>query len=370
MLEHEVWVEGGLWCRASGLTREHSQRNLLHDSGFEVAAKARAPRVAETCEAWCSGSSGHPHGSGVLSVLHQELDREGEGLKDSLQGGSLLSWGLPLHQVEVWNFFRGGKNMLPPALKGISIRNCVTTATFSRIAILQLLGKRYQGRTHGPVTTSSDMNRSPSWNWSLPPMQLISRFILITSSRPLPVFRPLSPPLRLSSCSCESAQNFTEASRLFWSLSQMTSSRGSIGLPPPSRLLLVRSRARSGEVGREVKRPAVRAQDQSGLLSPETPAPAGSAGGVQLVHPQLWAICQEVIAFSHFSEIFYNFNRIICILSGLIFQLGFSWLFFLSNNCYPLSNNNISSSILIFLAFSFLVINCSASLVKVFGWIR
>ena len=39
--------------------------------------------------------------------------------------------------------FLGGGDTRPPALKTISIRNCVTTATLARIAILQLFGKRY-----------------------------------------------------------------------------------------------------------------------------------------------------------------------------------------------------------------------------------
>ena len=46
-------------------------------------------------------------------------------------------------------FFLKGKNTLPPSLKGISIRNCVTTATLARIAILQLYGKRYQDSNPG-----------------------------------------------------------------------------------------------------------------------------------------------------------------------------------------------------------------------------
>jgi hypothetical protein len=40
-------------------------------------------------------------------------------------------------------FFSGGADTRPQSLKGISIRNAVTTATLARIAILQLLGQRY-----------------------------------------------------------------------------------------------------------------------------------------------------------------------------------------------------------------------------------
>ena len=46
-------------------------------------------------------------------------------------------------------FFLGGKSTLPPGLKGISVRNCVTPATLGRIAILQFFGKRYQDSNPG-----------------------------------------------------------------------------------------------------------------------------------------------------------------------------------------------------------------------------
>ena len=43
---------------------------------------------------------------------------------------------------------KGGK-VRPELLKGISIRNCLTTATLARIAILQLYGKRYEESNPG-----------------------------------------------------------------------------------------------------------------------------------------------------------------------------------------------------------------------------
>ena len=46
-------------------------------------------------------------------------------------------------------FFAGGKDARPPAVASISIRNCVTTATLARIAILQLLGQRYKDSNPG-----------------------------------------------------------------------------------------------------------------------------------------------------------------------------------------------------------------------------
>lgn len=42
------------------------------------------------------------------------------------------------------SYFLGGKGFTgPESLKGLSVRNCVTTATLARIAILQTLGQRY-----------------------------------------------------------------------------------------------------------------------------------------------------------------------------------------------------------------------------------
>ena len=50
-------------------------------------------------------------------------------------------------------FFLGGKKALPPSLTGISIRNCVTAATLARIAILQLIAKRYLASNPGSKVT-------------------------------------------------------------------------------------------------------------------------------------------------------------------------------------------------------------------------
>ena len=42
------------------------------------------------------------------------------------------------------SFFAGGKDSRPEHLSAISVRNCVTPATLGRVAIMQLLGKRYR----------------------------------------------------------------------------------------------------------------------------------------------------------------------------------------------------------------------------------
>lgn len=46
-------------------------------------------------------------------------------------------------------FFAGGKDTRPATLAGVSIRNCVTSGTLARIAIMQLLGKRYKDSNPG-----------------------------------------------------------------------------------------------------------------------------------------------------------------------------------------------------------------------------
>ena len=51
------------------------------------------------------------------------------------------------------SFFLKKGTPRPEALKGISIRNCVTQATLARIAILQLYGKRYQDSNPGSSYT-------------------------------------------------------------------------------------------------------------------------------------------------------------------------------------------------------------------------
>ena len=50
-------------------------------------------------------------------------------------------------------FFHDGRDSRPASLSNISIRNCVTTATLGRIAILQLLGKRYTKANPGSRST-------------------------------------------------------------------------------------------------------------------------------------------------------------------------------------------------------------------------
>ena len=50
------------------------------------------------------------------------------------------------------SYFRGGSDSRPQALASISIRNCLTTATLGRIAILHLLAKRYRDSNPGSKT--------------------------------------------------------------------------------------------------------------------------------------------------------------------------------------------------------------------------
>ena len=47
------------------------------------------------------------------------------------------------------SFFSGGQDTRPESLKSISIRNCVTQATLGRVAIMQLLAKRYRDSNPG-----------------------------------------------------------------------------------------------------------------------------------------------------------------------------------------------------------------------------
>ena len=46
-------------------------------------------------------------------------------------------------------YFAGGKDSRPTSLSSVSIRNCVTPGTLARIAILQLLGRRYRDANKG-----------------------------------------------------------------------------------------------------------------------------------------------------------------------------------------------------------------------------
>ena len=50
------------------------------------------------------------------------------------------------------SYFRGGQDSRPSSLASISIRNCLTSATLGRIAIMQLLAKRYRESNPGSRT--------------------------------------------------------------------------------------------------------------------------------------------------------------------------------------------------------------------------
>ena len=47
------------------------------------------------------------------------------------------------------SYFAGGQDSRPQSLAGLSVRNCVTPGTLARVAILQLLGKRYRESNPG-----------------------------------------------------------------------------------------------------------------------------------------------------------------------------------------------------------------------------
>lgn len=52
-------------------------------------------------------------------------------------------------RMKFGSFFSNGKDARPATLAGISIRNCVTPGTLARIAVLQLLGRRYKESNPG-----------------------------------------------------------------------------------------------------------------------------------------------------------------------------------------------------------------------------
>lgn len=58
-------------------------------------------------------------------------------------------------------FFAGGKDARPPTFAGVSIRNCVTPGTLARIAILQVLGRRYCDSNPGSKFTVSSFESRP-----------------------------------------------------------------------------------------------------------------------------------------------------------------------------------------------------------------
>lgn len=58
-------------------------------------------------------------------------------------------------------FFAGGKDARPPSFAGVSIRNCVTPGTLARIAILQVLGRRYRDSNPGSRFTVSSFESRP-----------------------------------------------------------------------------------------------------------------------------------------------------------------------------------------------------------------
>jgi hypothetical protein len=67
------------------------------------------------------------------------------------------------------SFFKDGVDSRPPELSDISIRNCVTSGTLARIAILQLLGKRYTKSNPGSKSQVLGFESRPLLKLTPPP---------------------------------------------------------------------------------------------------------------------------------------------------------------------------------------------------------
>ena len=67
------------------------------------------------------------------------------------------------------SYFAGGKDARPAALASISIRNCVTPGTLARIAVLQLLAKRYKESNPGSRTQVVAYESRPLLKLTPPP---------------------------------------------------------------------------------------------------------------------------------------------------------------------------------------------------------
>ena len=87
-------------------------------------------------------------------------------------------------------YFAGGKDTRPPSLAKISIRNCVTTATLARVAILQLLAKRYKESNPGSRTQVISYEPRPLLRLTPPPDasdKRIQSFTFVEAVTKLPV---------------------------------------------------------------------------------------------------------------------------------------------------------------------------------------
>ena len=67
------------------------------------------------------------------------------------------------------SFFRGGSDTRPQSLSQISVRNCLTTASLGRIAILHLLAKRYRDSNPGAKTQVIGFEPRPLLKLTPPP---------------------------------------------------------------------------------------------------------------------------------------------------------------------------------------------------------
>ena len=131
------------------------QENIRNESFFMVQGLKRLPKLEP--REWQERAK-----RDVLGVISIVLGRDCpvKYIKNSTGKGKdaktlyKVAMSSPVLSAEIRDtfgsyFLKGSGKVRPESLKGISIRNCVTTATLARIAILQLYGKRYEESNPG-----------------------------------------------------------------------------------------------------------------------------------------------------------------------------------------------------------------------------
>ena len=127
-LDHQENVRNETFLMMQGLPRlPKMDSKLWHQRALSDVNKVITTLGFEPVADYIQNSTGRSNDARVLYKVHIKTPELSRAIRDKFA-----------------LFFAGGKDARPESLASISIRNCLTPATLGRIAILQLLGKRYR----------------------------------------------------------------------------------------------------------------------------------------------------------------------------------------------------------------------------------
>ena len=152
-LDHKRLCEKIDYREAVDAELQDFEENLRNESFFMIRGLTRLPKldpkewqvraIADVAKALTLMGMSYPikfiqnaTGRGKNSVVHYRVKVETAAASKAIRD-------------KFSTYFHDGTDSRPEGLRQVSVRNCVTTATLGRIAVLQLLGRRYAAANQG-----------------------------------------------------------------------------------------------------------------------------------------------------------------------------------------------------------------------------